>query len=166
MSELISPNKEYLKGNIEYIKELFDIGELTKEEFDSKIALRQEADTFLSSLNKIVDGVDVHVYWLIDKGKFIGTLRLNKNLNKKLKTGGGNIGYVIRPSEYGKGYGTKILQLGIKKAKELGTEKILIDCREDNIASKKIIEKNGGIFLESKAREPGSPDSLYYEIKI
>jgi predicted acetyltransferase len=165
MCELILPNKKYLKGNTEYIKELFDIGELNQEEFDSKIALRQEADAFISSLlNKTEEGIKIQIYWLIDKDKFIGTIRINTDLSEKF-TASGNIGYVIRPSEYGKGYGTKILQLGIEKAKELGMKEVLISCREDNIASRKIIEKNGGIFLESKPGKLDEPSSLYYKIK-
>lgn len=31
-------------------------------------------------------------------------------------------------------------------ARELNLDKVLISCREDNIASKKVIEKNGGIY--------------------
>ena len=47
-------------------------------------------------------------------------------------------------------YGTKLLKLGLEKAKELiKEEKILITCDDDNIGSYKIIEKNGGI-LENK----------------
>ena len=166
MCKLITPNKKYLEGNTEYIKELFNIGEITQEELDSKIILRQDADAFLASLNKTVEGVEVHTYWLVDKDRFIGTLRLNKKLNEQLKKGGGNVGYEIRPSEYGKGYGTKILELGIERAKELGMKEILIDCREDNEASRKIIEKNGGKFIESKIDESGGPKSLKYRISL
>ncbi len=165
MCELISPNKKYLEGNTKYIEELFDIGELTKEEYESKVALRKDAESFLANLSKIKNGVDVHIFWLVDNEKFIGTFRLNANLNEKLKESGGNVGYEIRPAEYGKGYGTKILRLGMEKAKELGMKTLHIDCREDNIASKRIIEKNGGVFVETKENDNG-PDSLHYRIPL
>jgi predicted acetyltransferase len=47
-----------------------------------------------------------------------------------------------------KGYGNTILKLGLKKAKELGFDKLLLTCDETNISSNKIIIKNGGV-LES-----------------
>ena len=54
---------------------------------------------------------------------------------------GGNIGYAIRPSERRKGYATIQLQLLLEKAEELGLEKVLVTCRDNNIGSKKTIEK-------------------------
>ena len=54
---------------------------------------------------------------------------------------GGNIGYIIRPSDRGKGCATIQLQLLLEKAKDLGLDRVLVTCRENNIGSKKIIEK-------------------------
>lgn len=82
--------------------------------------------------------------WLVDGDKFIGRVSIRHQLNKKLKQFGGHIGYVIRPSERKKGYGLKILKLSLYKAKYLGLDKVLVTCDDDNIASQKIIEKNGG----------------------
>jgi len=39
-----------------------------------------------------------------------------------------------------------MLRLGLLKAKELGLEKVLITCHDDNTASAKVIENNGGVF--------------------
>ena len=50
----------------------------------------------------------------------------------------------MRPSERRKGYGTLILELTLEKAKDLGLDKVLLTCDTDNVASAKIIEKNGG----------------------
>jgi predicted acetyltransferase len=66
-------------------------------------------------------------------------------LNEDLLNIGGNITYEIRPSERRKGYGKKMLELALIEAKERGLDKVLITCDEDNIASKKIIEANGGV---------------------
>ena len=56
---------------------------------------------------------------------------------------GGHIGYGVRFSEWNKGYGTLMLSLALKKAKELKLERVLITCNDDNYASAKVMEKNG-----------------------
>ncbi len=65
---------------------------------------------------------------------------------------GGNIGYGINPKYWKQGYGTKMLELGLEKAKDLIKEdKVLITCDDDNIGSSKVIENNSGI-LENKVK--------------
>ena len=61
----------------------------------------------------------------------------------------GHIGYSVSPLERQKGYASQILKLINKKARDYGLEKVLITCTDDNIASARTIEKNGGI-LENK----------------
>ena len=61
---------------------------------------------------------------------------------------GGHIGYGIRYSKWNFGYGTKMLALALKKAKQMGLEKGLITCNDDNIGSAKVIENNGGILQD------------------
>lgn len=39
-----------------------------------------------------------------------------------------------------------MLGLALEKVREIGLKKVLISCREDNIGSTKIIEKNGGVY--------------------
>ena len=57
---------------------------------------------------------------------------------------GGHIGYDVRPSERGKGCGTRLLRLTLQKARELGLDDVLITADEANAASWKVIERNGG----------------------
>ena len=59
---------------------------------------------------------------------------------------GGHIGYGIKYSKWNLGYGTKMLSLALKKAKQMGLNRILITCDEDNIGSSKVIENNGGVL--------------------
>lgn len=56
----------------------------------------------------------------------------------------GAISYAVRPNERNKGYGTKILELLLEICKELKMEEVCVSCHENNMASKKVIEKNGG----------------------
>ena len=58
----------------------------------------------------------------------------------------GLIGYSIRPSQRGKGYASEMLKLALEKFANTSIDNILITCKDFNLASKKVIEKNGGIF--------------------
>lgn len=57
-----------------------------------------------------------------------------------------HIGYWIRPSERKKWYATEMLKLGLIEARKLWIDKVLLTCKKENIASAKVIEKNGGVF--------------------
>ncbi|WP_040211442.1 GNAT family N-acetyltransferase [Clostridium polynesiense] len=83
-------------------------------------------------------------YVLYHNSKPVGLSKLRHSLTPLLFKKGGHIGYSIRPTERGKGYGNIILKETLNKAKELGIRKVLITCKEDNLYSKRIIEKNGG----------------------
>lgn len=51
---------------------------------------------------------------------------MRHELSPKLLAFGGHIRYGIRPRYRGKGYGTKILEFSLKKAKQLNIQKILV----------------------------------------
>lgn len=76
-----------------------------------------------------------------DSNHIYGLINLRHELKGKLMEVGGHIGYGIRPSERKKGYATLQLKLILDKLKELNINQALITCRENNIASKKTMEK-------------------------
>jgi predicted acetyltransferase len=84
------------------------------------------------------------VLWLVDGETFIGRLSIRTTHNEALIRTVGNIGYMIRPSKRRMGYGTVILTLALPAAKALGLARVLVTCDEDNVASRKIIERHGG----------------------
>lgn len=79
-------------------------------------------------------------------GEMIGISDIKHHLTPYLQKEGGHISYSISPDYQGKGYGTFLLKETLKKAYELGLRKILLTCKERNIASKKVIKNNGGIY--------------------
>ena len=80
----------------------------------------------------------------------VGEIGIRHKLTDRLLGFGGNIGYEIRPSKRGQGYGTKMLSLALDYAKEnLGLKKALITCDSDNYASEKVMINNGGILGET-----------------
>ena len=86
------------------------------------------------------------ILWLIDENNYIGNISIRHRLNDILLQTVGHIGYIIAPAHRKKGYGTKILELGLIEAEKLGIDKVLLTCDNKNRASKKIIERNNGVF--------------------
>jgi predicted acetyltransferase len=90
------------------------------------------------------------IYWLIIDDKPVGFGKIRHHLNQKLLEHGGHVGYIVRPSERGKGYGKLFLNELIKSAKSKGIYKMLITCDVDNKRSRRVIESNNGQLKEMK----------------
>jgi predicted acetyltransferase len=126
-------------------------------------AVHQNFDGYLIYLAEAAQGhnlpfgfVPYHNYWLVeDEKRVLGELRLRHILNAELEIEGGHIGYTISPSARRKGYGTLQLRLGLEKARALGLGRVLVTCDDDNTASWKIIEHNGGA-LSGRSISPES----------
>lgn len=78
----------------------------------------------------------------------VGIISLHYELNDFLKYFG-QIGYSIRPLQRKKGYAIEMLKETLKIAKDKGLNNVIISTKEDNIASIKTIEKNGGYLIKS-----------------
>lgn len=86
--------------------------------------------------------------YMLDK-EIIGIVNIRHCLNDYLLNAGGHIGYSIRPQYRKQGYATKMLKEALKFCEEWEIPPVLVTCDEDNIASRKTIEKCGGV-LENK----------------
>ncbi len=161
--ELVLPSTKYKDSFIEAVREYkADASHITTRRYSelSISELESDFETFLekelshSHGENLPEGfVSQTEYWLVEGGKYIGHAVVRHRLNDHLLAIGGHIGYNIRPSQRGEGYGEKILALALPKARELGIERVLLTCDETNVASRKIIEKNGGV-LENKVPNP------------
>jgi predicted acetyltransferase len=85
-------------------------------------------------------------YWLVDAQTYIGRVSLRHRLNSRLRRLGGHIGYEIRPSQRGRGYGKQILALALLQARRVGLRRVLLVVAQSNTASQRIIEANGGVL--------------------
>lgn len=90
---------------------------------------------------------------LIDGSEIVGMLNLRTALNDYLENFGGHIGYAIRPDVQNRGYGRKMLKLGLVFAQAEGLKRVLITCDDQNQASAAVIEACGG-RLEDKRINP------------
>lgn len=92
---------------------------------------------------------------------FVGAVNIRHYLNERLLAGGGHVGDGIRPSERGKGYGTRMIALALEECRKLGINEVLMCCDKDNIASARTIIKNGGV-LENEIIVEGEVVQRYW----
>ena len=93
-------------------------------------------------------------FWLCDdNGKCCGYGKIREKLNEYTKEFGGNLGFAIDSACRGKGYGTELFKLLLKKAKSLGVTDIISTVEKYNYPSKKVHEKCGGkLYKETDLR--------------
>lgn len=83
----------------------------------------------------------------VDDNRIVGIIDFRHHIDHPiLGLWGGHIGYSVRPSERRKGYAKEMLKQILQKCREHGLSKVMVTCDENNIASKKTIISNGGIF--------------------
>ena len=80
----------------------------------------------------------------------------------------GHIGYSVVPWKRGRGYATRALQLLVPLAKSEGLAYVELTTDSDNIASRRVIEANGGELVEQfpKSVEAGGAESLRFRILL
>jgi predicted acetyltransferase len=89
------------------------------------------------------------LWW--DEGEaYLGRIAIRHRLTPHLREVGGHIGYDVRPSARRHGHATAMLRGTLPVARLLGIESALVTCDVDNVASRKVIEGNGGILEDQR----------------
>jgi len=100
------------------------------------------------------DRVPCTFFWITDDHgdgpEVVGFLALRHRLNAWLLEEGGHIGYGVRPSRRSQGHATRALALAVTAAAGLGLERVLVTCDEDNVGSRRTIERCGGAYEDSR----------------
>ena len=81
--------------------------------------------------------------------EILGFIAIRHRLTTYLFDQGGHIGYSVRPSARRQGIASAALELGLTEARGLGISPVLVTCDEDNVASRRTIEKAGGQYENS-----------------
>jgi predicted acetyltransferase len=100
------------------------------------------------------DRVHSDYYWITDgegaDEEVVGFLALRHRLTAWLLEEGGHIGYSVRPSRRGQGHAVRALALAVRRSAELGLDRVLLTCDDDNRASARTIEHNGGVYEDTR----------------
>lgn len=84
--------------------------------------------------------------WVVEGERIVGLISLRHELNDSLLREGGHIGYAVRPADRGRGVASAALALMLDECRRLGIDPVLVTCDEDNAASRRVIEKAGGVL--------------------
>ena len=79
-------------------------------------------------------------YWITDGTRWLGTCNLRTTLSPTLRVWGGQIGYVVRPSARGRGFGKFAARALLMEAAKAGCAEVLATCEVANAASRTILE--------------------------
>jgi len=96
--------------------------------------------------------------------RIVGRVSIRHHLNPRFERRGGHIGYVVVPEFRRQGHATAMLGLAIQIAcRRFGLSRVLVTCDDDNVASRRTIEKCGGV-LENIVTAPdlAKPQRRYW----
>ncbi|HOP10404.1 MAG TPA: GNAT family N-acetyltransferase [Oscillospiraceae bacterium] len=164
--KLIFPTLEMEQQALAFRRECFENGE-TEIQGDGGFDYAENYADWIAKINADLTSeenpyVPATLYFAFDGDKLVGVTQIRHRLNAELLKCNGNIGYHIRPSERRKGYATEMLSLVLKKCRELGLEKVLVSCDNDNFGSAKTILKNGGVLENEVLVDDGAIVQRYW----
>jgi predicted acetyltransferase len=120
--------------------------------------LRRESDISVPP----ADGkVHATYWWIVEGDTYLGAITLRHDLNHFLRAVGGHVGFGIRPSARRRGLARWALRSVLLQARSLGLERVLVTCDDDNVASARTIEANGGTLEDVRERD-GGPKRRYW----
>jgi predicted acetyltransferase len=170
--DLVWPAREYLASYVDALERGWSPdnirGRIAAEEELRRIAL--DADAFLAAMvdrdgagppMTLLDGAKVpripgYRKWIWD-GEFCGSigLRWQPGTEDLPPYCLGHTGYAVVPWKRGRGYATAALGEVVKDAAAEGLRFIIVTTAPDNLASQRVIEKNGGAFVDEFITIPG-----------
>ena len=149
MLQLIKRCPEFVAGYKEFCQESYDNNIVyfrpTRPENIDEGWFERTREWYEKKEKGLIEGQSPSLhFWAVDGDEFIGEFQLRTEFTEKVLTDIGSIGYGVKVSQWGKGYGTEILRQGFAIAKELGMEKVLFTINEKNARSIHVCEKLGG----------------------
>ncbi len=146
-------------------------------------AIAADADAFVAGFSKedpggrtitLPDGAVVPRQWAFTRwiwdGDFCGAISF------RWRPGGstlpdhvpGHIGFAVVPWKRGQGCATQALRLILPEARARGLDCVELTAQEDNLASRRVIEANGGVFVKRCEKSPhlGGGETLLFRIDL
>lgn len=88
--------------------------------------------------------------WFVDGQTYLGRLQIRHRLTRLLREEGGHIGYSVVPEHRRRGHASTMLTQALPVAAAIGIECALVTCDADNVASRLIIERHGGLLQDQR----------------
>jgi predicted acetyltransferase len=170
--DLVRPSVLYQESFLEAVNELPE-----EDQAQFIYILREEAKDIRNNFAKYVQALlDLEtkppaplvcdtVYWAVNDATFLGRISFRHELNDFLRNVGGHIGFAVRPSFRNLGLASQMLSRVLKTERALALKEVLVTCFEDNVPSRKIIEKNGGLLSGSFKHPEEARNTLQFWIK-
>ena len=163
---LVKPSGKYENSFKSYALSYKEIND--EHYFNKYKPALEDFNGYILILDNLSHGIDlsegevpVSNLWLIDGDTVVGVVRIRHREDGAA----GHIGYDISPKFRKMGYGTELLRLALQEASKLGINDAILTCATTNAASRRIIEKNGGILLGTIFDEEDQEYMYKYSIK-
>jgi predicted acetyltransferase len=112
------------------------------------------ADTLAEAVRPRRAGLVCQTSWWWTEGEeYVGRISLRHELTPDLLEWGGHIGYDVRRSRRREGHATRMLAAVLPEAAALGIDPALLTCDDDNLASRRVIEVNGGRLEDQRGHK-------------
>ncbi|WP_244607349.1 GNAT family N-acetyltransferase [Bosea sp. CS1GBMeth4] len=186
---LHAPGREVLPAYIRALEAGWSPNTVRNVAPEQLAAIAADPDAFLARLNgrggtiRLHDGSEVArlpdiIRWIVATDRpepcFVGHINLRWQEDEAGRPVTalpvhvlGHIGYTVLPEHSGRGYASAALAGMLSEARAVGLPYVSITCDSANAASRRIIEKNGGRFVESfVAPFYGPEERLMYRIDL
>ncbi len=130
--------KGFSPGDGEALAELLTNGDIKKTYMLPDFANREDLDRMVRRFFALSQAGDRFVRGIYRSGRLIGFVN-----DVELETGCIELGYVIHPQEWGKGYATEMLSGVIRALLEQGFHTVKTGAFCENLASIRVMEKCG-----------------------
>ncbi len=165
---LVAPSVERLPQYAAALEQGWSPNNLRDVSGEQLAAIRADAAAFIADLTRreggtvtlgggrVVPRLPGPVFWIWD-GEFCGSISLRyvPGTEELPPHVSGHIGYGIVPWKRRRGYATRALALLLPIARDHGLKRAQLTCDDDNFASYRVIEANGGVLAE---RQPDADD--------
>jgi predicted acetyltransferase len=168
MPSFASPHPRYQRSFLASVQEILEAGE--DEHWSGLTIFREETHTveeladpaaFAGFAKRLRDlalpetprpegKVPETMLWWVDGEECLGRLSIRHVLTDGLREFGGHIGYVVRPAARRQGHASAMLKAALPLARDVGIDPALLTCDDTNAGSRRVIERNGGVFEDQR----------------